>query len=264
MHDKLIEAFHDTRRRFRSEPKLVLATELLKQKSRLYRGGTVSPERVIKGEVRCEVVENTTFRCAQELLEDGKRVAVLNFANPHEAGGGVKRGAMAQEECLCRSSNLFLALDQYPFEKEYYKWHRKNCNDMFSDRLIYSPGVTVIKSDDTIPVLLDESFKVDVMTCAAPYLRLGETLMDMAELGEIYRRRIRNILEVAMLRRVDRLVLGAFGCGAFHNDPELMAKAFYALLIEDGYAAYFERVVFAIKAGGKDRRNLDVFAEVFA
>ena len=264
MHNALIEAFHDTRARFRNNPELALRTVRLKAESRLYHPGTASPQRAVKGALRCEVTEDTTFHCAQGLVQEGKRVAVLNFANPVEVGGGVKRGAMAQEECLCRSSNLFLSLDQYLFDRTYYKWHKRNCGDMFSDRLIYSPGVTVIKSDDTIPVLLDEPFQVDVITCAAPFLRYGEALASEQELEEICRRRIRNILEVAMLRGVDRLVLGAFGCGAFGNDPRLMSRAFYNLLIHDGYAAYFERVVFAIKAGGRDRRNLEVFSETFA
>ena len=263
MYDALIESFHDTRMRFKNDPQLAQKTRQMKERSRLYRGGVVSPQRAIKGESRCEVVEDTTFRCAQGLLEAGKRVAVLNFANPHEPGGGVKRGAMAQEECLCRSSNLFLALDQYPFERDYYKWHRRNGDDMFSDRLIYSPGVTVIKSDDEIPVLLDSPFEVDVITCAAPYLRFGQALRDVRALTDIYRRRIRNILETAMSYGVDRLVLGAFGCGAFHNDPALMAGAFYDLLIREGYAARFERVVFAIKADGRGRANYETFAREF-
>jgi len=260
----LIESFRDTYTRFQSDPQLARKTEQMKANSRLYQDGVVSTQRTIKGEVRCEVVENTTFRCAQGLLGAGKRVAVLNFANPHEPGGGVRRGAMAQEECLCRSSNLFFALDQNTFAREYYKWHRNHCGDTFSDRLIYSPGVMVIKSDDEIPVLLDKPFEVDVITCAAPYLRFGQALGHEQELSQIYRSRIRNILETAMSCGVDRLVLGAFGCGAFHNDPARMADAFYDLLIREGYAARFERVVFAIKADGRGRANYEAFARTFA
>ena len=114
-----------------------------------------------------EVVENTTFQCARELHARFPKIAVLNFANPYEPGGGVLRGAMAQEECLCRCSDLYNVLAQPYFLKHYYQHHYQNSDHYFSDRLIYSPNIIVLKSDDSIPQILDKPFCADVITCAA-------------------------------------------------------------------------------------------------
>ena len=41
-------------------------------------------------------------------------ILVLNFANPVNPGGGVRRGARAQEEDLCRRSTLLTSLESIP------------------------------------------------------------------------------------------------------------------------------------------------------
>ena len=173
----------------------------------------------------------------------------------------MKRGAMAQEECLCRCSDLYNALAQPYFQKHYYQYHLQSCDYFFSDRLIYSPNITVFKSDDNIPQLLDTPFHVDVITCAAPYIATPS--YDPDKLLSIYKSRIKNILEVAMAKELDCLILGAFGCGAFHNDPNLMAKAFADLLLQEHYNRYFDKVIFAIKRTGSFCQNLCSFQEAF-
>ena len=184
----------------------------------------------------------TTFHCAQKMIEDGKKVAVLNFANAYRPGGGVKEGAMAQEECLCRSSNLYEALTIPYMIRHYYKWNEKNTGDMSSNRIIYSPNVTVFKSDDGYPENLEKWFQVDVLTCAAPYYdKSKKKPVSLDKLAEVLNHRIRNKLEVAIANQVDYFILGAFGCGAFHNPPELVASIFYKLLVEQGYGGYFRR-----------------------
>ena len=130
--------------------------------SQLYLGNDTSELRRIKGDLKVDVLANTTFQCARESAEPGLRTAVLNFANPREPGGGVLRGAMNQEECLCRCSDLYNALAQPYFMKHYYQHHVRHCDDFFPDRLIDSPDVTVIKSDDAMPQVLSEPFYVDV------------------------------------------------------------------------------------------------------
>lgn len=261
---ELIKIFEDTQRIIENDP--VFQEQMLKSQcdSQLYLEGYVSPVRSVKGSGNVEVVESTTFQCARNLLQHSSKIAVLNFANPHEPGGGVRRGAMAQEECLCRCSDLYNVLAQPYFLKHYYQYHYCSSDYFFSDRLIYSPNVTVFKSDDRIPQMLEDPFFVDVITCAAPCLLDGYIIKTDEELLDIYKSRIKNILEVAMSKEVDYLILGAFGCGAFRNKPSLMAKAFAELLLEHQYASFFKKVYFAIKRTGRFCPNLWSFEEAFS
>lgn len=266
---ELIDIFYDTQMMIQNSPYLQAQQERSKAESRLYLEEYRSYLRRPKTNVQpyVYVEENTTFRCAHMVSThaDGhgwKKIAVLNFANPVEPGGGVFRGAMAQEECLCRCSTLYNVLAQPYFQKHYYGYHAQKYDNFYTDRILYTPGITVFKSDDPVPQVLNRPFQVDVITCAAPYLANGRTKTGQ-ELLAIYKARIRNILEVAMGQDVDVLILGAFGCGAFRNNPYLMAQAFAELLVGEGYAKYFAMVRFAIKGDGGARQNLHAFQKVF-
>ena len=259
---ELIAIFEDTQKIIAQNPFLQEQMVICQSESQLYLENYTSPIRRIRGDGKVAVIENTTFQCARELRPHFNKIAVLNFANPHEPGGGVKRGAVAQEECLCRCSDLYNVLAQPYFLKHYYQYQCRNCDFLFSDRLIYSPNITVFKSDDKIPKMLDTPFRADVITCAAPYIK-GHINKTDDELMIIYKSRIRNILEVAMSKEVNCLILGAFGCGAFHNNPDLMSKAFADLLIRENYSKFFNKVVFAIKRSGDYCQNLCSFEEAF-
>ena len=103
----------------------------------------------------------------------GKKVAVLNFASATNPGGGVTRGASAQEECLCRCSGLYSSLNVPETWDLFYTPHRKSKNPIHNDDIIYTPSVTVFKTDTVNPALMQEKdwYKVDIITCAAPNLR---------------------------------------------------------------------------------------------
>lgn len=261
----LIESFKDTQIQIRNNMQLREETLKMQADTKLYLDHFVA----MAGKVKCldphvMIAADTTFHCAQNMLVEGKKIAVLNFANAYRPGGGVKDGAMAQEECLCRSSNLYESLTIPYLIRHYYKWNEKNTGDMSSDRIIYSPQVTVFKSDDTYPENLEEWFHVDVITCAAPYYDTQKKKpVTIDKLTDVFEKRIRNLLEVAIANKVDYLVLGAFGCGAFHNPPELVASVFKRLLIDQGYARYFEKVVFAIKKSKELCPNLEAFQYIF-
>ncbi len=257
----LQQCFLDTQRMIREDAGLRRSTERMQAGTLLFLPGYCAVCPAVKSAVPViSVTEDTTFHCAQSFLQGNDRVAVLNFANAYSPGGGVKNGAMAQEECLCRSSNLYLSLTVPYIIRNYYNWNSSNTGDMGTDTVIYSPGVTVFKTDDDLPQLLGSPFRTDVLTCAAPYYDpLRKKPVSPEKLTDVFRSRIANILEVAAAMDVDVLVLGAFGCGAFNNPPELVAEAFRHCLVDQGRGRFFRKVVFAIKKRGT---NYDVFRDV--
>ena len=264
----LVDSFEETLQISRAVG-LATDTTMAVCKTRVYKEGfQTNRSNVLTFSSENKVIcffEGTSFEAARRYVKNGRRIGVLNFANPLEPGGGVFRGAAAQEECLCRSSNLFPCLIRKDVLTDYYKYNKDTFGWIASDRVIYSPGITVFKSDDKIPRLLskDAWFQVDILTCAAPYypklphVTEEETLI-------FYKKRICNIFEVAADNQISVLILGAFGCGAFQNPPSLMARAFCETIREEKFHACFKSIVFAIpNNGGVSSRNLSIFRRVF-
>lgn len=178
----------------------------------------------------------------------GKKVAVLNYANNH-CVGGAPFSAGAQEESLCRSSTLYPCISA--MRGEFYRKHSAafdagELDYMGNDDLIYTPDVVVFKTDERtdpfIPQMMkeDEWYNVDVITCAAPELWHGHK--KPADYESRIRSRIKKILDVAALQKAEVLILGGWGCGAFKNDPVIVANVFYELLKNYN----FETVEFAM------------------
>ena len=257
MSNKLIEVFDDTLKLISNDKIIRCNTDIACSSTKVYKENFVSLKRSIKSStVNIEVNEQSTFRCAYNCVGSGK-TAVLNFANPYDAGGGVKGGCVAQEESLCRCSNLYKCLLTETAANDFYEYHKGLTGYVFSDRIIYSPNVTVFKDDNYN--LLDNYYNVDVITCAAPY---NGYKIDEEVLKKTYISRIKNIFEVAMDNEVDNIVLGAFGCGEFFNSPQLMAEAF-KYCIANEYYKYFKKIYFAILQHGKAlNRNYVVFNTV--
>ena len=203
--------------------------------------------------------QKRSFQAAMDSISVGK-TCVLNFASAHKPGGGVLKGSGAQEESLCRCSTLHPSLI---FDDAYDKYYTRN-NDylppMGSDGIIYSPDVVILKTDESEPKRLPESKRiaVDVITCAAPDFRYNT--YDEEEFIPAMKRRIRRILQVAADHEVDNLLLGAFGCGAFKNPPEIVAAIFDEEI--KPYMHSFRRIEFAIK-GFRTDPNYMAFSKVF-
>ena len=259
----LIKEFNNTQALIQEDPELAALTEETTKKSWMYSEGFRTESRSVKcQEFNIEVTGRGTFEEAALHVGEG-RICVLNFANAYNPGGGVEHGARAQEEDLCRVSNLYNAITRRYFRENYYGWNRKHVGDLGTDRLIYSPGVTVFKNDDYSLKAREDWFRTDVMTCAAPMLHPERTrLVPRGKLVEAFDSRIVNILETAMENDVDVLILGAFGCGAFNNPPALVSECFRFVLLDEGYAKHFKRVIFAIRKGNWISRNFDVFSKV--
>lgn len=188
------------------------------------------------------------------------RIGILNFASATHPGGGVREGSSAQEESLCRCTTLFPVLDTEKNRKEFYEFHRRRHDQRYTDAAIYTPNIVAFKTDDAIPSLLPpnkwDSF--DFISCAAPNLRTLH--IKDAELLKLHEQRARQILHVASENEVDILVLGAFGCGAFKNDPETVAEAYKKVLTE--FEGGFREITFAVYTTPRDRRNFDAFSKI--
>ena len=215
------------------------------------------PERAPVVEVR----DATTQQAAQSLAAGGE-VALLNFASARNPGGGFLGGAKAQEEELCRCSGLYRALLTQP---EYYEAHRKDRSLLYSDRIIYSPGVPFFRLDGQAE-FLEAPFLCAVITAPAPNAGAirRNAPEDAAAIESTFARRWRNVLAVAEDGGHRVLVLGAWGCGAFRNDAVVVAKSAHDAIYASGLGASFERIVFAIPGfGQRSRGNLRKFRAVF-
>ena len=217
-------------------------------------------ERARGATPRVEVIDATTQEGAQRFAD--ANAVILNFASARNPGGGFFGGAKAQEEELCRCSGLYRTLLRQP---EYYEVHRAERTLLYSDRLIHWPGVPFFRLAAKAP-FLEAPFTVGVITAPAPNagaIRRNRP-EEASELEVTFERRWRNVLAVAAERGHRVAVLGAWGCGAFRNDPAMVA-ATAARALEAGVAAPLERVVFAIPDRGKiGRANHAAFRAALA
>lgn len=178
-------------------------------------------------DTQVEVSKRRSLEAASRYAREGRKVCVLNFANAFTPGGGVRHGASAQEEAICRCSTLLPCLEDDKNMMEFYNNHRNNLNEFANDDCIYTPGVVVFKTDDSEPELMDKEdwYSVDIITCAAPDIT-GYYTHDV-DIEEIFAKRIKRIFDIAVDNGAEVLILGAFGCGAFGNNPKLVSKVFY-------------------------------------
>ncbi|MFC8272543.1 TIGR02452 family protein [Streptomyces sp. NPDC057271] len=211
-----------------------------------------------------EVTDESSLVAARRLTgsDPAAPVAVLNFASARNPGGGYLNGAQAQEEALCRASALYTTLLRAP---EYYTHHRAERDAFYTDRVIHSPGVPVFRDDRG--GLLDEPFTVGFLTSPAP--NAGVIRRQTPELADrvpaALAARAERVLETAVAAGYRRLVLGAWGCGVFQNDPAEVAGAFRALLLDGGrFAGHFDEIVFAILDRTAARTTLGAFQRVVA
>ncbi len=201
-----------------------------------------------------EVTHESTLQAAARA---GDRAVCLNFASAKNPGGGFLGGAKAQEESLARASSLYLSLLKAP---EFYAFHRAQRDLRYSDRVIYSQNVSVFRNDKG--ALLEEPYVTSFLTSAAP--NLGAILRnqpDFAEsVPEVLHRRAIRVLEVAAAHGHRTVVLGAWGCGVFRNDPAVVAEAFREALKE---VDRFDHVIFAIYDHLSGTPVYQAFADAF-
>ncbi len=192
-------------------------------------GTTQAPGLNKNGIIKIEPCDTVTALQHYSVL--GK-TAVLNMASSKRRGGGVEKGSIAQEECLFRCSNLFeIPNDFYPIQK---------------NEFIYTKDASFIK-DCTYNLM--ETILADVITM--PAVNLNKFHIDNVEsdsIDEGYEsimlEKINNMLNIAAINGCDNIILGAWGCGVFKNNPKVVATLFNEVLTI--HHKLFNNIVFAV------------------
>lgn len=274
---KLVQIFEDTQKFYTTD--LILKDYIQENiEHTVVYDSNEYPELIetnfINKKAQIEVNALRTFESAMQVYKQyGKNVniGVLNFASATNPGGGVKKGSSAQEECLCRCSTLYPSLSQPKIYQKFYNVNRNMKDCLHTDAIIYSPNILIIKTDEQFPVRLatKDWIKVDVLSCAAPNLRDNHNSyadkdsecisISDTELYDLHVKRAKHILHIAAFNKIDILILGAFGCGAFKNNPRVVAKAYNEAL--KNYKKYFDKIIFSVFCTQRDMSNFNVFKQ---
>ena len=269
---KNAEIFKDTVQIYRTNEKLKAVVEnFIGSQSLILADDTVDYEAVGGRTGSVVVSGKRTLEASESYAKQGKRVCVLNFASATNPGGGVVRGSSAQEEAICRCSTLYPCLNTKEMWNKFYGPHREADNPLYNDDCIFTPAVKVFKSDTNLPELLPETdwWDVDVITCAAPNLRnmpgnqmnpsagSKKAVISYDGLKALHTSRIRRIFEVAIANKAEVLILGAFGCGAFRNPPELVAEVFAEFT--ETYRGCFDVIEYAVYHTERETANYETF-----
>lgn len=215
-------------------------------------------KRVISEETIVEVVNATSIEALMKEPDD--KVAILNFASGRNPGGGFLGGSSAQEESLARSSSLYHALSK---DMSMYEYNRNQHSYLYSDYMIYSPG-TIFWFDDHGNAL-PAPVSADVITSPAPNkgaMIQNNAVLELQEIEETFLRRTRYIFSLAEKYGMETLILGAWGCGVFRNDPADVAACFRQVL-EDEYRHVFKKIVFAVYDTSERKEHFNAFEQAF-
>ena len=207
------------------------------------------------------------------LVKEGYRPLLLNFASGGHPGGGVETGARAQEESICRRSTLTRSIFSFYAESAERYGYPLTAGEHYpiASRFsaIYSPSVTFFREGREC-AFMEEPFDAAVVTCAALNLS-GRYEIRLTRDGrmpqvalDITRDKIRTIFRIGLLYGHDALVLGAFGCGAFHNTPDQVARLFHEVIEEPEFKDKFRLITFSILDDHNSRHgNFATFKKEF-
>lgn len=230
--------------------------EIFGRRDRMLRDRPVLP-------LATDVSNETTLHAARRLVQEepGTRVLALNFASARHPGGGFLAGSQAQEESLARASALYPCLRQF---RAMYDANTRLPSCLYTDHVIYSPDVPVFRDDED--ALLERPYPVSFLT--APAVNAGALRRNEPDkVGQIERvmlARMEKVLSLAVVHGHDVLVLGAWGCGVFANDPERVAGWFHRHLAGGGtFRQAFRKVVFAVLDRTEDRSTIRPFERLF-
>lgn len=204
-------------------------------KSKTYDGGNFTPQYCVIPQTTGEAIFSLAKKYKQE------SIGVLNFASARQMGGGFLQGAMAQEEALCYCSNLYKAQQS---ETYYYDINKKTQNGLYTDEMFMSNHVSFFR-DDNYKLVFSPVVVGSVLTVpAVNHMFLAAEYKDRAD--EVMLNRIRLLIKAFINEGNTTLILGAWGCGVFGNNPQTVAKQFKQILVDEKLGTYFENIIFAI------------------
>lgn len=204
----------------------------------VYYPGPMPDKDYIPCKPTIEVVNETTAQAAARLIDKGKTDAVaLNFASARSVGGGFLAGAVAQEEDLCRCSGLYACTKNKPL---FYNANIMCSHSLYTDGIIYSPKVPFFRDEHCL--FLEKPFLLSIISAPAPNNRSDQE-HDDEEVYATLHYRASKILQVAKQHNHKTIILGAWGCGAFGNNPDIVANIFMDVLKD---IPAFEYVCFAV------------------
>ena len=236
----------------------VEATRLLRPEEAKLLLGQVLAQPSAAAAVEVEIQNETTLAGIARLLCEGcAPVAALNFASAMNPGGGFLGGSQAQEESLARSSGLYASLMK---AWDFYEQHRNGTSPLYSDAMILSPGCPIFRDD--AGHLLSRVHHATFISGAAPNAGAvsNNAPHELSLLPETLRRRAEYVLALAASLNLRYIVLGAWGCGVFRNDPKLVARTFMELLARPDWRGRFSKVVFSVLDSSPKSELVETFS----
>ncbi len=215
------------------------------QESKIY-SFDVDNEFELNGNPEVSVENMDTVSAILKYATD-QNVIALNFASYKNPGGGFLAGSSAQEESLCMESILYEVLNSDVLSS-FYEYNNQNKNKaLYQNRAILSPRVLFMRDD--------RSVMASVLTAASPNRKAYMDYIANANEEEnlrALRSRIQFISQVIAVQKADVAILGAFGCGVFGQDPEVVAKLFKEYMANSNV----KKVVYAvIDKGGHSKEG---------
>ena len=158
-----VQVFQDTEMLCKTNQILIESTKKSVKNQKVILEGDVLPEidkNRFEQDAALIVSKKLTYEAASAYKE--LKTAVHNFASASNPGGGVTRGANAQEECLCRCSNLYFCLNEPDMWNAFYMPHRQAHNPIHNDDIIFTPGIKVFKPDTSMPEKMQEKESIQI------------------------------------------------------------------------------------------------------
>ena len=231
---------------------------ILERKGKMPLKGNAPPY----SKTRVLVVKDDCVGEYANLIKSGRRPVLLNMANATNPGGGYRKGDGAQEETLFRRSDycrsLDVDLDDFIGDRAPRFFCSPDCQNtpltsstaamypMDEYGCIYSTGLTFFRQPQETGYEYMETPLENVAAIAMAAYRDpkldGDMLSPKYAVG--MRKKMENIFAIAQHHKNDSMVLSAFGCGAFRNPPEHVARLFQSVI--EQYAGFFDSIIFAI------------------